>query len=51
MKDAAAAVGQVRLARISIYDTVEDVALNDVLYGRAHVSSDAIAELVNQRTS
>ena len=51
MKDAAAAVGQVRLARISIYDTVEDVALNEVLYGRAHVSADSIAELVNQRTS
>jgi hypothetical protein len=51
MKDAAAAVGQVRLARISIYDTVEDVALNDVLYGRAHVSADAIAELVDQRTA
>jgi hypothetical protein len=51
LKDAAAAVGQVSLARISIYDTVEDVALNDVLYGRAHVSSDSIAELVNQRTS
>jgi hypothetical protein len=41
MKDAAAAVGQVRLARISIYDTVEDVALHDVLYDRAHVSADA----------
>jgi hypothetical protein len=51
MKDAAAAVGQVRLARISIYDTVEDVVLNDVLYGRAHVSANAIVELVNQRTS
>jgi hypothetical protein len=51
MKDAAAAVGQVRLARISIYDTVEDVVLNDVLYRRAHVSADAIADLVNQRTA
>jgi hypothetical protein len=50
MKDAAAAVGQVRLARISIYDTVEDVVLNDVLYGRTHVSADVIVELVNQRT-
>jgi hypothetical protein len=51
MKDAAATVGQVRLARISIYDTVEDVALSDVLYDRAHVSADAIAELVDQRIS
>jgi hypothetical protein len=51
MKDAAAAAGQVSLARVSIYDRVEGHTLNDVLYGRAHVSAAAIGELVARRTA
>ena len=51
MKDAAAATGQVRLARVSIYDRVEGHALNDVLYGRVEVPAEAIGRLVEMRTS
>lgn len=51
MKDAAAAGGQVRLARVSIYDHVDGVALNDVLYGRARVPASAVAEFVNYRST
>ncbi|MFT4164673.1 MAG: hypothetical protein QM650_05480 [Microlunatus sp.] len=51
MKDAAAASGVVRLARLSIYDRVAGVRLNDVLYGRAEVPMVALAEFVIQRSS
>lgn len=50
MKDAAAAWGPVRLARVSIYDRVDGVALNDVLYGRVAVPPRAVASLVESRT-
>ena len=49
MKDAAAAAGNVRLARVSIYDVVEGRPLNEVLYGRAKVAPEAVAELVIRR--
>ena len=51
MKDASAAVGAVRLARLSIFDLVEGHSLNDVLYGRVAVDPQSIAELLEQRTS
>lgn len=50
MKDAAAAAGQVRLARVSIYDSVDGVALNDVFYGRVQVPAKSLAEFVDRRT-
>ena len=51
MKDAAAAMGQVKLARLSIYDSVEGHLLNDVLYGRIEVDPRGVEELVVQRTN
>ena len=51
MKDAAAEAGQVRLARVSIYDLVEGHRLNDVLYGRVTVDAGAVDELVTRRTT
>lgn len=50
MKDATAALGAVRLARLSIYDRIAGVRLNDVLYGRANVSPTDLAEFVDQRS-
>lgn len=51
MKDAAAAVGQVKLARLSIYDLVDGHPLNNVLYGRVAVDLGAVDELVVRRTA
>lgn len=51
VKDAAAAAGQVRLARVSIYDVVDGHTLNDVLYGRVTVDARAVDELVVRRTA
>lgn len=50
IKDAAAAAGYVRLARVSIYDLVDGQPLNEVLYGRGNVAPAAVAELVLRRT-
>jgi len=50
MKDAAAATGQSKLARVSIYDGVEGHLLNDVLYGRVTVDPHSVAELIERRT-
>lgn len=49
MKDAAAASGQVRLARVSIYDEVDGVRLDDVLYRKVDVPPDTVAKLVMSR--
>ena len=51
MKDAAAAAGQVRLARVSIYDQIDGHLLNDVLYGRVKVDAAAVEDLVVRRTT
>ena len=51
MKDAAAATGQVNLARVSIYDLVDGQVLNDVLYGRVRVDAGAVEDLVVRRTT
>lgn len=49
MKDATAAAGQVRLARLSIYDQIDGHLLNDVLYGRVKVDAAAVERLVTRR--
>lgn len=49
MKDASAAAGQVKLARLSIYDVVDGRSLNDVLYGRAIVGANSLEELITER--
>lgn len=49
MKDALAANRSVRLARVSIFDEVHGIALEQVLTGRAHVAPEAICALVLQR--
>lgn len=51
MKDAMAATGEIRLARVSIYDRVAGHTLNDVLYGRAEVPAESIEALVTGRTA
>lgn len=49
MKDVAAATGVVRLARISIYDLVDGVALGDVLRGKRTVPAEAVRLAVEAR--
>lgn len=49
MKDASAAAGQVRLSRVSIYDSIDGVVLDHVLYGRAELSATRVAEHVMSR--
>jgi hypothetical protein len=51
IKDAAAAAGQVQLARVSIYDLVDGHLLNEVLYGRVTVDAAAVEDLVVRRTT
>ncbi|WP_162819167.1 DUF7255 family protein [Leifsonia aquatica] len=49
MKDAAAAAGLVRLSRVSIYDEIDGIRLDDVLYQRAHLPADRIGAWVKSR--
>lgn len=49
MKDAAAAVGIVRLARISVYDEVDGVLVEDLLRGRASSHPSAVRSFVESR--
>lgn len=49
MKDVAAANGSVRLARISVYDTVDGVKLGDILNGRRTVSPAAVRLAIDAR--
>lgn len=49
MKDIAAATGAVRLARISIYDTVGEATLGDVLNGKRQVAPEAVRQAVESR--
>jgi hypothetical protein len=51
MKDELAASGGVRLARLSVHDTVGGATLDSVLNGRADMELDSIAELLQRRTS
>lgn len=51
MKDELAAFGGVRLARLSVHDTVGGVTLDSILNGRADMELDSIAELLQRRTS
>lgn len=49
MKDVAAATGTVRLARIAIYDEVDDVTLGDILYGKRTASPKSVRQAVEAR--
>lgn len=49
-KDIAALYGVVRLARLSVWDTVDGVSLENVLTGRAEVSEAALMTLIDERT-
>lgn len=51
VKDAAAASGLVRLSRVSIYDVVEGLPLDRVLYGGAAVDAGALQAFVRSRAS
>ncbi|WP_267424861.1 MULTISPECIES: DUF7255 family protein [unclassified Curtobacterium] len=50
MKDAVAAAGAVRLARLSIYDHIDGVLLEDFLRGRVPIVPDRLRALVSSRT-
>lgn len=49
MKDVAAATRRVRLARVSIYDEVDGIRLDDILYRRASAPAEKVAALVSER--
>lgn len=49
IKDAAAAVGAVRLARVATVDVVAGVPLGDVLEGRVEVEPEVVVGLVTER--
>lgn len=49
MKDVAAASGAARLARISIYDTVDGVQLGTILNGVRAVSPEAVRQTIEAR--
>lgn len=49
MKDIAAATDAVRLARISIYDTVDGVRLDDILCGKRTVMPAAVRQIIEAR--
>jgi hypothetical protein len=50
MKDITAAAGTVRLSRLSVYDTVDGVRLENLLRGRAIVAPSALRTFVESRT-
>jgi hypothetical protein len=49
VKDVAVAAGVVRLSRISVYDMVEGVRLEDLLRGRAVVAPSVLRTFVESR--
>lgn len=49
MKDIASAAGVVRLSRVSVYDMVEGVRLEDLLRGRAFVDPSVLRTFVESR--
>jgi hypothetical protein len=49
VKDAAAVAGVVRLARISVYDSVAGVQIEDLLRGRSEVPPESLAGFVESR--
>jgi hypothetical protein len=51
MKDIFAATGEVRLARVSIYDSIDGIALDDILYRKARVPAEWVAALVTARVA
>jgi hypothetical protein len=51
MRDALAAAGEVRLARVAVWDSVGDATLARVLDGRVEADHDSLAELVERRTA
>jgi len=51
MRDALAAAGEVRLARVAVWDAVGETTLARVLDGRADADHEALAELLAARTT
>ena len=50
MRDALAAAGAVRLARVATWDALGDTTLARVLDGRAEADHDALADLIDRRS-
>lgn len=51
MKDISAATGSVRLARVSIYDSIDGISLDDILYRKVRVPVESVAALVASRVA
>lgn len=51
MRDALAAAGVVRLSRVAVWDEVGDTTLARVLDGRADADHDALAQLIDTRST
>lgn len=51
MRDASAAAGIVRLARLSVYDVVGNARLGDALTGLGHLDNAALLKLIEKRSS
>ncbi|WP_022908562.1 DUF7255 family protein [Curtobacterium sp. B18] len=49
MKDVAAAAGAIRLSRVSVYDVIDGVRLEDLLRGRAVVPPSVVRTFVESR--
>lgn len=51
MKDIAAATRRVRLARVSIYDEIHGIRMDDILYRKASAPAETVAALIFDRAS
>ncbi|MGZ0711317.1 DUF7255 family protein (plasmid) [Coraliomargarita sp. W4R53] len=49
MKDIAASTGVLQLARISIYDQIDDKTVDDILYGRAKTEPEQVRMFIEDR--
>ncbi|WP_396290846.1 hypothetical protein [Curtobacterium sp. KT1] len=51
IKDAAAAAGLVQLARVSIYDSVDGICIEEALRGRETIAPDSLRRFVESRSA
>lgn len=51
IRDATATAGTIRLARVSVHDSVAGVLLGEALSGRDHLDAGALIDLVRARTT
>lgn len=51
IRDATAAAGAIRLARVSVHDSVAGILIGEALSGRGHLDTDALLDLIRARTT